>query len=67
MKAEPAALVCRWYSWYLLAFCRLRQDYRQFKLVQSEQPERQQVDVFMSGILCYNMLASLPRQRHITS
>lgn len=31
-EAEPAALVCRWYSWYLLGFCRIRQDYRQFKL-----------------------------------
>lgn len=29
---EPLALSYRWYAWYLLAFCTVRQDYRLFKL-----------------------------------
>ena len=29
---EPIALNYRWYAWYLLAYCQLRQDYRIFKL-----------------------------------
>lgn len=30
--AEPLKLVCRGHDWYLLAWCRLREDYRYFKL-----------------------------------
>lgn len=30
---EPLALNYRWYAWYLLAFCRVKQDYRIFKVV----------------------------------
>ncbi|MDR0896978.1 MAG: YafY family transcriptional regulator [Oscillospiraceae bacterium] len=30
---EPIALNYRWYSWYLLAYCQTKQDYRVFKLV----------------------------------
>ncbi len=29
---EPLALNYRWYAWYLLAFCRYKNDYRFFKL-----------------------------------
>ncbi len=29
---EPLVLSYRWYAWYLLAYCRQRQDYRIFKL-----------------------------------
>ena len=29
---EPMKLVCRGHDWYLLAWCRLREDYRYFKL-----------------------------------
>jgi predicted DNA-binding transcriptional regulator YafY len=29
---EPVALNYRWYAWYLLAYCRTKQDYRVFKL-----------------------------------
>ncbi|MCL2199594.1 MAG: YafY family transcriptional regulator [Defluviitaleaceae bacterium] len=29
---EPIALNYRWYAWYLLAFCTIKQDYRIFKL-----------------------------------
>lgn len=29
---EPLALSFQWYSWYLLAFCTVKQDYRLFKL-----------------------------------
>ena len=29
---EPIALNYRWYSWYLLAYCTLKQDYRIFKM-----------------------------------
>lgn len=31
-QAEPIALCYRWYDWYLLAWCRLRGDYRFFRL-----------------------------------
>ena len=31
--AEPVAVVYRWYSWYLLAYCLDKLDYRTFKLV----------------------------------
>jgi len=30
---EPLALNYRWYAWYLLAFCVVKQDYRIFKVV----------------------------------
>lgn len=30
--AEPLALCYRWYDWYLLAYCRLREGYRLFRL-----------------------------------
>jgi predicted DNA-binding transcriptional regulator YafY len=30
--AEPLALNYRWYAWYLLAFCNVKNDYRIFKL-----------------------------------
>lgn len=33
---EPVALVYRWYAWYLLAFSRVKQDYRTYKLVRME-------------------------------
>lgn len=29
---EPLALMLQWYSWYLFAFCTIRNDYRFFKL-----------------------------------
>ena len=29
---EPIALNYRWYAWYLLAYCQMKQDYRIFKL-----------------------------------
>lgn len=31
-EVEPIALVYEYYAWYLLAYCRMREDYRQFKL-----------------------------------
>ena len=34
--AEPLALSYRWYAWYLLAYCRLRKDYRIFKINRME-------------------------------
>lgn len=36
---EPIALVYRWYAWYLLAFSRVRGDYRTYKLVRMRTPE----------------------------
>lgn len=35
-KAEPIALVYKWYSWYLLAFCTFKEDYRLFKIVRMD-------------------------------
>lgn len=35
-SAEPLKLVFRGYDWYLLAWCRLREDYRYFKLTRME-------------------------------
>jgi predicted DNA-binding transcriptional regulator YafY len=29
---EPMTIVFKWYSWYLFAYCRLREDYRMFRL-----------------------------------
>lgn len=31
-RAEPMKLICRGHDWYLLAWCRLREDHRYFKL-----------------------------------
>lgn len=31
-QVEPVALCYRWYDWYLLAWCRLREGYRLFRL-----------------------------------
>ena len=36
---EPLALNYRWYAWYLLAFCRAKQDYRVFKLARIDELE----------------------------
>ena len=32
-QVEPIALLYRWYAWYLLAYSKVRQDYRTYKLV----------------------------------
>lgn len=32
-SVEPIAVLYRWYAWYLLAYSRVRQDYRTYKLV----------------------------------
>ncbi|MBN2091369.1 YafY family transcriptional regulator [candidate division KSB1 bacterium] len=41
---EPMTVVFKWFSWYLFAFCRLRNDYRLFRLSRMENsrltPER---------------------------
>ena len=37
---EPLALNYRWYAWYLLAFCTVKQDYRIFKLSRVSELER---------------------------
>ncbi|MFP4164099.1 MAG: WYL domain-containing protein [Chitinispirillaceae bacterium] len=29
---EPVTVLCKSFSWYLFAYCRLRNDYRLFKL-----------------------------------
>ncbi|HBF39638.1 MAG TPA: YafY family transcriptional regulator [Firmicutes bacterium] len=29
---EPITVLCKWYSWYLLGFCREKRDYRLFRL-----------------------------------
>ena len=34
---EPLALNYRWYAWYLLAFCTVKQDYRIFKIARIEE------------------------------
>lgn len=36
---EPAAVVYLWEGWYLWAWCRLRRDWRLFKLVRIERPK----------------------------
>lgn len=36
---EPVALNYRWYAWYILAYCTMRQDYRLFKLARIEELE----------------------------
>lgn len=36
---EPIALVYRWYAWYLLAYSRVKDDYRTYKLVRMEQAQ----------------------------
>ncbi|MCL2775699.1 MAG: YafY family transcriptional regulator [Oscillospiraceae bacterium] len=36
---EPVVLNYRWYAWYLLAFCTIKQDYRVFKLVRISEIE----------------------------
>jgi predicted DNA-binding transcriptional regulator YafY len=36
---EPVVLNYRWYAWYLLAFCTIKQDYRIFKLVRISELE----------------------------
>lgn len=33
---EPMTIVFKWFSWYLFAFCRLRNDYRLFRLSRME-------------------------------
>lgn len=35
-QAEPIALCYRWYDWYLLAYCKLREGYRLFRLSRIE-------------------------------
>jgi predicted DNA-binding transcriptional regulator YafY len=35
---EPMTLVFRWRSWYLFAFCRLREDYRLFRMSRIRNP-----------------------------
>ncbi len=35
-RVEPVALLYRWYAWYLLAWSRVKQDYRMYKLVRME-------------------------------
>ena len=35
-RVEPAAVVYLWQSWYLYAYCRLREDWRLFKLARIE-------------------------------
>lgn len=32
-SVEPVAVIYRWYAWYLLAYSRIKQDYRTYKLV----------------------------------
>lgn len=32
-SVEPVAVLYRWYAWYLLAYSKVRQDYRTYKLV----------------------------------
>ena len=36
---EPHRLVCKWGGWYLIAWCRLRRDFRLFKLARIERCE----------------------------
>ena len=36
---EPVAAVYRWYAWYLLAYSRVRDDYRTYKLVRMRELE----------------------------
>lgn len=36
---EPMCLVFKWRSWYLFAFCRLKKDYRLFRLSRIRDPE----------------------------
>jgi predicted DNA-binding transcriptional regulator YafY len=36
---EPHTLVFKWYSWYLLAWCRSRKDFRLFRLSRIRDPE----------------------------
>lgn len=36
---EPVALTYRWYAWYLLAYCQMKQDYRIFKLARMQRLE----------------------------
>ena len=36
---EPLALSYRWYSWYLLAYCTIKQDYRIFKIARISELE----------------------------
>lgn len=36
---EPLVLNYRWYAWYLLAFCTVKQDYRIFKIVRISELE----------------------------
>ena len=31
-KVEPLSVTFKWYAWYLFAFCRLRNDYRLFRI-----------------------------------
>ncbi|HDQ45826.1 MAG TPA: YafY family transcriptional regulator [bacterium] len=37
--AEPMTLIFKGYAWYLFAFCRLREDYRLFRLSRMDHPE----------------------------
>lgn len=36
---EPMTLAFRWRSWYLFAWCRLKQDYRLFRVSRIQEPE----------------------------
>lgn len=38
-SVEPVALLYRWYAWYLLAYSRVKEDYRMYKLVRMQNPE----------------------------
>lgn len=36
-RVEPVAVLYRWYAWYLLAFSRVKEDYRTYKLVRMQE------------------------------
>lgn len=38
-QVEPLTVIYRWYAWYLFGFCRMRQDYRLFRLSRIRQLE----------------------------
>ena len=38
-QVEPVAVVYRWYAWYLLAYSRVKEDYRTYKVIRMKQPK----------------------------
>lgn len=39
-SVEPIAVIYRWYAWYLLAYSRVKKDYRTYKLVRMSDVEK---------------------------